>query len=65
MPVGVTEVGWFLQYVIFQTSCRTLSELIQTYYFWARGLTSRRAFHGLIYYCPDNTPQPHPPGKAK
>lgn len=50
--------SWFLQYPIFQTSCKTVSELIQTYYFWALGLTSRkRALGGRIYYCP-TTPTP-------
>ena len=50
--------SWFLQYPIFQTSCKTVSELIQTYYFWVLGLTSRkRALGGRIYYCP-TTPTP-------
>lgn len=34
--------SWFLQYPIFQTSCKTVSELIQTYNFWAPGLKSRK-----------------------
>lgn len=51
--------SWFLQYPIFQASCKTVSELIQTYYFWVAGFTGRkRALRGLLYYCPETYPPP-------
>ena len=63
-PIGGYR-SWFLQYPIFQNSCKTVSELIQTDYLWAPGLSSRkRASHGLMYYCPE-TPPPAPSGKNK
>lgn len=61
-PIGGYR-SWFLQYPVFQTSCKTVSELIQTDYLWASGLTSRksrkRASRGLMYYCPELRP-PNP-----